>query len=88
MKIRASELKGKKVIDSEGYDLVEVEDFLIEDWTVKQLTIKYGGVFKKRYNLEINEIKSVGDNIILKESLKNLNIPNKVKKHLQTGKKE
>ncbi len=68
-----SRVKGKIVVDSEGLEVGAVEDFKVEDdWRVTHIIVVSGKISKKRYEIPVFKVKSVGDYIILTDSIQSI----------------
>lgn len=69
MPLKASEILGKKVIDKRGNEIATTSDLIIENWQIRAIEISMGKIFKKKHQLDISEIESIGKYILPKRSL-------------------
>jgi len=68
-----SQVKGKIVVDSEGHEVGAVEDFKVEDdWRVTHVIVVSGKISKKKYEIPVFKVKSVGDYVILTDSIQSI----------------
>ncbi len=68
-----SEIKGKIVVDSEGREVGVVTDFQVEeDWRITHIIVVSGKISKKKFEIPVLNVRSVGDYVILTDSIQNI----------------